>query len=339
MPAPAATATMRAAVQREYGRRPQVGTLPVPRPGPGEVLVGVEAAAVDRGTWHLAHGDPRLARLALGLRRPSVPVPGRDVAGRVLALGAGVTGVVVGDAVVGVGRGTCAERAVVPLRRLVPAPRDLDLGHAAALPVSGITAWEAVHRAGRVQAGHRVLVVGASGGVGTFAVQVARAAGAAVTGVCSAAKADVVRGLGVERVVAHDAQDVTALGETFDVVLDVGGRLPVRALRGLLAPRGTLVLVGGELAARPGGGPSLTGGFGRAVRAALRSPFVGGRTVMLAASEGREPLTELVRLVDAGLVRPVVDHEVGLDGVADAIEHVGAGRARGKVLVRVGAAG
>ncbi len=205
------------------------------------MLVRVAAAGVDRGTWHLAVGLPLMARLALGIRRPRHRTPGRDLAGRVVAVGSGVDDVGVGDTVIGTADGSFAELALVPRRRLAPWPAGLDAGEAAAVPVSGLTAFQAVRRSG-VAPGHRVLVVGASGGVGTFAVQLAVAAGARVTGMCGPAKVDLVRSLGAEHVLDHTAQDVDAEGVRYDVVLDIGGRRSLRTRRRVLAPRGTLVV-------------------------------------------------------------------------------------------------
>ncbi|QKE83301.1 NAD(P)-dependent alcohol dehydrogenase [Arthrobacter sp. NEB 688] len=325
---------MRAVVQDHYGGtdRLRLADRPDPAPGKGEVLVRVSAAGIDRGTVHVMTGRPLLARLGLGLRRPRFPVPGRDLCGTVVALGAGVTTVAIGDRVVGTADGSCAELAVVPVARLAAAPRTLGDEEAAALPVSGLTALQAV-RAAAVGPGQRVLVVGASGGVGTYAVQLAAAAGARVTGVCSRAKADLVRGLGAAHVVTHEDADVDAEGVRYDAVLDIGGHRSLRTLRAVLAPRGTLVVVGSEAPGR------WLGGLERSVGAALLSPFVRQRLVMHVARERADDLAELVRLVDTGAVRPVLDHVVPLASTAAAIDHVAAGRARGKVVVRVAGRG
>ena len=321
---------MRAVHQQQYGGtdRLHLTDLPVPTPGPEEVLVRVTAAGIDRGTVHVMTGRPLVARLGLGLRRPRYPVPGRDLAGTVEALGPGVEGWSVGDRVVGTADGSCAELAVVPVRRLARAPRQLADDEAAALPVSGLTALQAV-RAGRGGPGHRVLVVGASGGVGGYAVQLAVAAGARVTGVCSAAKADLVRSLGADHVITHETEDVDAEGGTYDAVLDIGGHRRLRTLRRVLAPRGALVVVGSETGGR------WLGGLQRSMAAAALSPFVRQRLVMLVARERAEDLAELVALVDAGRVRPSVERVFPLAETAAAVEHVATGRARGKVVVRV----
>lgn len=329
--------TMRAAVQDSYAGPWRVTDVPVPVPGAGEVLVRVEAAGVDRGTWHLAAGEPYLVRPFFGVRRPRQPVPGRDLAGVVVAVAPGVTRLAVGDRVLGVGRGAFAELAVAPERTLAPVPvgpHALTGVEAAALPTSGQTAWQALHTAGRVEAGQRVLVLGASGGVGTFAVQVARAAGALVTAVTSAAKADVARDLGVEQVVTHDVDgDAALLDAPHDLVVDVGGCRPVGVLRRLTTRGGTVVVVGGESGGR------WTSGYERLLRVAAVNLVVPQRLAPLTARDHVDDLTHLVRLVEQGRLRPVVDRVEPLDRAQDAVAHVGAGRARGKVVVRVGPTG
>ncbi len=322
---------MRAVVQDHYGLdHLRVADVPEPVPGRDEVLVRVTAAGVDRGTWHLAVGLPLMVRLALGVRRPRYRTPGRDLAGTVVTVGAGVDDLAPGDAVFGTADGSLAELAVAPRGRLAPPPTVLSAREAAAVPVSGLTALQAVRLAG-VAPGDRVLVVGASGGVGTFAVQLAVAAGARVTGVCGPAKADLVRSLGAVHVLDHTREDVDAEGVRYDAVLDIGGRRSLRTLRRVLAPRGTLVVVGGE------GGGRLTGGFQRGVAAMLLSPFVRQRLVMLVSTETAEDLEELGRVIDSGAVRTVLERSWPLEGAAAAIEHVAAGRARGKVVVDVAA--
>ena len=285
---------MQAIVQDHYGSTEQLRLAEVPDPvaGPGEVLVRVGAAGVDRGTWHVMTGRPLAARLALGLRTPKDRTLGRDVAGTVEALGEGVTGYAVGDAVYGTARGSFAELAVVPLTRLARRPANLSVEEAAAVPVSALTALQAL-RAGGVEAGDRVLVIGASGGVGSYAVQLAVDLGAHVTGVCGPAKADLVRSLGAERVVDHTTTPLESLGERFDVVLDIAGHRPVRVLRRLLTERGRLVVVGsehrGSLARRAAAldrrGPAVTvrapaAGDARGVRGRFRPgrPHRGRRT-------------------------------------------------------------
>ena len=298
--------------------------------GPGEVLVRVGAAGVDRGTWHVMTGLPLAARLALGLRGPRDRTPGRDVAGTVEAVGDGVTGFAVGDAVYGTARGSFAELAVVPLTRLARRPSTLSVEEAAAVPVSGITALQALRAAG-VGRGDRLLVIGASGGVGSYAVQLAVDLGARVTGVCGPAKADLVRSLGAERVVDHTTTPLEVLRERFDAILDIGGHRPVRLLRRLLTERGALVIVGSEAGGR------WLGGLERSIGAALLSPFVRQRLVMLAASEDGADLAALTDVIERGGMRPAVERTFALEEAGAAVDHVGAGRARGKVVVTVAA--
>jgi NADPH:quinone reductase-like Zn-dependent oxidoreductase len=324
---------MRAVVQREYGgpRTWTVERIERPTPGRGEVLVEVEAAAIDRGTWHLMYGEPWLARLAFGLRRPRNPVPGRDLAGTVAALGPGVDGFAIGDRVYGTGAGSLAEYAVAPVAKVAPMPAGCPAERAAVVPVSGQTALQAVCDVARVQPGQRVLVTGASGGVGSFAVQIAKGAGAHVTGVCSAAKAPAVRSLGADRVLDHrvdDPLDVTA-DARYDVIIDIGGRAPVKRLRRVVTRDGVVVLVGGL------GGGKLLAGYERAVLGAMRSPFVPQRIAMLASKEQRTDLERLTAMIESGAVVPLVDSVVPLERAADAMAGLESGRVTGKLAIRV----
>lgn len=318
---------MRAAAQRRYGgpEHIEVRELPAPTPGPGEVLVRVRAAAIDRGTWHLMTGLPLVMRPFLGLRGPRTAVIGRDVAGVVEALGCDVTTVAVGAEVIGTARGSLAEWAVVPLSRLAGKPDSLSFAEAATLPVSGLTALQAV-RAARVSEGMRVLVTGASGGVGVHAVQIAKACGATVTAVCSGAKADLVRSLGADQVIDYTREDITRTGP-YDAVIDIAGNRPLSALRRELAGAGTLVIVGGE------GGGRWFGGIHRQLGAMALSPFVRQRLTALASSENARDLAEVVALVERGALRPVLDRSYALEDAAKAMDHLAAGRARGKVAL------
>jgi NADPH:quinone reductase-like Zn-dependent oxidoreductase len=302
--------------------------IPRPEAGAGEVLVRVAAAGVDRGVWHLMAGKPYAARLAFGLRTPHNPVRGREFAGRVEAVGPGVIAVRPGDEVFGVGEGSFAEYVVARDTKLAAKPAALSLAQAAAVPVSASTALQAVRDHGHVSAGQKVLVVGASGGVGTFAVQIAKAFGAEVTGVCSTAKVDLVRSLGADHVVDYTEADITDAGVRYDVVLDIGGDRPVHRLRQVLTARGTLVIVGGE-----GGGRWL--GMGRQLRAALLSPFVGQRLGFFVNRENAADLVALAGLIEAGHVTPVVDRTFPLAEAPAAVAHMAGGHARGKVVVEV----
>jgi NADPH:quinone reductase-like Zn-dependent oxidoreductase len=331
---PAIPPTMRAVTQSVYGAPDvlRVDEIDVPTPGPDDVLVRVDAAALDRGTWHLVTGLPLLARLESGLRRPKRRIPGFDLAGEVVAIGSGVTELAVGDAVCGFGRGSCAEYALAASTKLARRPATDDpttLAAFAAVAISGTTALRAVRDRARVAPGSTVLVLGASGGVGTFAVQIARAAGADVTGVCSAAKAALVRSLGATRVIDHATEDALDGSVTYDAIIDVGGRRSFRDLRRALRPRGTVVLVGGE------GGNRLTGGFlERIAGGAVHSLFGRHRFVGLIAAERGDDVATLVAMIADGTLQVVVDRVVGLDGVAASLDDLAAGRVRGKVVVR-----
>jgi NADPH:quinone reductase-like Zn-dependent oxidoreductase len=322
---------MRAVVQDRYGAAPEdvlrVGQIDRPSVGDGEVLVRVHAASVDRGTWHIMAGLPFPIRLAgFGVRRPRYANPGRCLAGTVEAVGAGATGFAPGDAVYGTGNGSFAEYATVRAARLAAKPANLTFEQAATVPISAVTALQGLRDRGKVHTGHTVLIVGASGGVGTFAVQIAKAFGAEVTGVCSASKADLVRALGADHVLDRTADDD---GRRYDVVLDTGGHRSLRRLRRTFTPHGTLVIVGSETGGR------WLGGFDRTIRAMLLSPFVRQRLAPLASSENAADLRVLTRLVESGQVTPVVDRTFPLEEAAAAIRHVLDGKARGKVVVSV----
>jgi NADPH:quinone reductase-like Zn-dependent oxidoreductase len=322
---------MQAVVQDEYRDTADVlhmEEIARPEAGPGEVLVRVAAAGVDRGVWHLMAGKPYAARLVFGVRAPKHRVRGAEFAGRVEAIGVGVTAVRPGEVVYGIGAGSFAEYVVAPEGKVAPAPAGLPVVQAAAVPVSATTALQAVRDHGRVTAGQKVLVLGASGGVGTFAVQIAKAFGAEVTGVARTDKLDMVRALGADHVVDYTAEDVTERPERYDVVLDIGGDRPVRELRTVLTPRGTLVIVGGER-----GGRWL--GMGRQLRAAALSPFVGQKLGFFVNRENSADLAVLTGLIESGQVTPAVDRTFPLAEAAAAVSYMTEGRARGKVVVEV----
>jgi NADPH:quinone reductase-like Zn-dependent oxidoreductase len=326
-----AEAPMRAVVQLAYGS-PEVftiGRIARPRPGPREVLVGVRAAALDRGTWHLMTGRPYLMRLmGFGFRVPRQPVPGLDLSGTIIEVGAEVTRFKVGDDVFGLGRGSFAELAVADEDKLSHKPASLSFDEAAALGVSGMTALQALTDAGGLSRGERVLVVGASGGFGTFAVQIAKALGAHVTAVCSATKAELVRSLGADEFIDYRAGDFTARGEQWDLVLDGGGGLPIGRLRRTLTRAGRLVFVGNEH------GNDWTGGFERPLLTFLIAPFVQQRFAMLVSKEHFTSLDQLRLLADEGKLRPVIDRRVPIEGVAAAMLDLEQGKVRGKVVVQ-----
>ncbi|MFI6097989.1 NAD(P)-dependent alcohol dehydrogenase [Lentzea sp. NPDC051213] len=314
---------MKAVVQRRYGSA-VLGELDVPVPGQGEVLLEVRAAGVDMGTWHLLTGKPYLLRvIGFGFRGPKSPVPGRDVSGVVSAIGPGVAEFSVGDEVMGTCDGSFAEYAVAPVKQLARKPAGLSFAEAAAVPISGGTALQGLRG---VQPGQRVLVLGAGGGVGSYGVQIAKALGAHVTGVCSTRKLDLVRSLGADEVFDYTAGDFTG---TYDLVLDCGGNRSLARLRRALTPRGTLVLVGAET------GGSLTGGFERALRAAALNPFVSQKLTMLMSAERGDVFDELRVMIEAGSVRPAVDRAFPLPEALDAIECVYSRRSAGKVVVTI----
>jgi NADPH:quinone reductase-like Zn-dependent oxidoreductase len=331
-PAERAATTMTAVVREEYGEAGdvlRVERIARPQIGPKEVLVRVRAAGLDRGVWHVVAGLPYPIRLAgFGVRRPKNPVPGSDLAGVVEAVGPEVTTLEPGDEVFGTGAGSYAEYARASAAKLAPKPASLGFEQAAAVPVSGTTALQALRDHGRVAPGQDVLVIGASGGVGTYAVQIAKAFGAHVTAVCSTGKLDLVRSLGADRVVDYTVEDPTAGDRRYDVVLDIGGNRPLRRLRRVLAPRGRLIIVGGETGGR------WLGGVQRQLRAMALSPFTRQKLGTFIASENASDLVVLTGLIESGQVRPVIDRTLPLAEAA-AIDHMQAGRVRGKTVLTV----
>ena len=323
---------MRAVVHDAYGPPDVLELRQVERPaiGPEDVLVRVHAAGVDQGVWHLMTGLPYLVRLAgYGVRAPKQPILGHDVAGRVEAVGADVTRFRAGDEVFGVCGGSFADYASVHESRLARKPANAGFEQAAIVPTSGCAALQAVRDQARVEAGQHVLVIGAGGGVGTFAVQIAKAYGARVTGVASSAKVDLVRAIGADEVVDYTIEDFADRPASYDVILDIAGNRPLSRLRRTLGPEGTLVIVGGE------GGGKWLGGVDRQLRALLLSPFVRQRLRTWISRDCAEDLEELRGLIEAGDVAPVVDHAFPLGRVPDAIRYLRAGRARGKAVVTV----
>jgi NADPH:quinone reductase-like Zn-dependent oxidoreductase len=275
-------------------------------------------------------GLPYPIRMAgFGLRRPKSANPGRSLAGTVDAVGTDVTGLEPGDEVFGIGSGSFAEYASARADKLARKPANLSFGQAAAVPISGVTALQAVRDHGRVQAGQKVLIVGASGGVGTFAVQIAKAYGAEVTGVCSTAKVDVVRALGADHVIDYTREDFADGKHRYDVILDIGGNRRLSHLRRALTPRGRLVIVGGETDGR------WLGGIDRQLRAHLLSLFVGQKLGTFIASENAGDLAALRELIEAGKITPAVDRTYPLSEVAAAIRHMLDGRARGKLVITI----
>jgi len=329
----AAAQTMKAIVQDDYGEADDVLRLEridKPEIGADEVLVRVHAAGVDRGVWHLMTGLPYPIRIAgYGLRAPKTGVRGREVAGNVEAVGGDVTTLGPGDEVFGIGEGSFAEYTCARADKLAPKPERLTFEQAAAVPVSALAALQGLRDHGQVQRGQKVLIIGASGGVGTFAVQIAKAFGAEVTGVCSTTKLDMVRSIGADRVIDYKRDDIANSGQRYDLILDTGGNRSLSALRRALIPRGTLVIVGGETGGR------LLGGTDRQLRALMLSPFVGQKLGTFIASENNADLIVLKGLIESGKVTPAIDRTYPLSEVAAAIRYMEEGHARGKVVITV----
>ena len=326
---PAGAATMRAAVQHRYGPPSVLTSREVerPRPGGGDVLVQVGAAAVHPGDYFVMTGEPYVLRLVFGFRRPRHGIPGRDLAGVVTAVGKEVTAVRPGDEVFGWSTaGTLAEYACVPADHLVPVPAGLSLVEAAAVPTSALTALQALRDIATVRPGQTVLVTGASGGVGSFAVQIAKAFGAEVTGVCSTRNVDLVQSLGADHVVDYTETDFTSTGTRYDVILDNEEAHPLAAVRRALTPTGTLDPNSGR-------GGRWLGPLGRIAKARALSGFSRQQLKPLISVEKHRDLLTLADLLATRQVSPLIDRTYPLDEAADALRYVGAGHTRGKVVI------
>jgi NADPH:quinone reductase-like Zn-dependent oxidoreductase len=324
--------TMKAIVQDVYGEADVLRLEEIDRPEPGddEVLLRVHAAGVDRGVWHIMAGLPYPIRLAgYGFRVPKDRIRGREVAGRVEAVGKNVTALKPGDEVFGIAEGSFAEYTVGRADKLAPKPANLTFEQAAASTISALTALQAVRDGGQVQPGQKVLIIGASGGVGSFAVQIAKAFGAEVTGVAGTSKVETVRSAGADHVIDYTREDITTGGQRYDVILDTGGNRTLRHLRRALTPTGTLVIIGGETGGR------ILGGFDRSLRAPILSRFIGQTMRALTNSENARDLVVLTELIEAGKVTPVIDRTFSLSEAPAAIQYIVDGRARGKVVVTV----
>lgn len=323
---------MQAIAQDTFGSADvlELRTIDRPEPGADEVLIEVHAAGVDRGVWHLMTGLPYLVRLAgFGVAKPKQPVLGLDVSGRVVAIGENVTRFVPGDEVFGIGSGSYAEYAIAHQDKLATKPANITFEQAAVSAVSGITALEALTDVGHVQAGQKVLIIGASGGVGTYAVQLAKTLGAVVTAVSGPAMIDTVRALGADHVIDYTTEDFVD-GETgYDLILDIGGRNSVRRLRHVLAPKGTLVIVGGE------DGNRITGGVGRQARAMMLSPFIGQRLTTFISSESYANIERLAAHMESGAVVPSIGNRYELADVPTAIRDLETGHSNGKSVIVV----
>jgi NADPH:quinone reductase-like Zn-dependent oxidoreductase len=323
---------MKAIVQDRYGSADVLAFRDIEDPvvGDGDVLVRVHAAGCGPDVWHLMTGMPYMARPAIGLRRPKIGVRGWDVAGTVEAVGTNIKGFRPSDQVMGTAEGSFAELVIAQPDKLVAKPAGLSFEQAAAVPISGTTALRAVRDKGRVQPEQTVLVIGAAGGVGSLAVQIAKASGGKVTGVCSTSKADLVRSIGADDVIDYTREDFADGSRRWDVILDTAGRRPLSQLRRALTPKGTLVIVGGD------GGGHWTGGFFRGMlRAPLVSLFVGQKLGGLNSKVKQEDLQVLKELIEAGKVTPVIDRTYPLIEAPDAIRYLAEGHARGKIVVTV----
>ena len=329
---------VKAIIQNKYGTVDvlEIRDVEEPEIAGDEVLVRVYAAGVDRGVWHLMTGLPYFIRLILpdlGLRAPKNPVRGSDLAGVVEVVGKDVTRFTAGDEVFGVGKGSYAEYARAAESKLAPKPANLTFEEAAVVPISGLTALQAVRDSARVQLGQKVLVLGASGGVGTFAVQIAKSFGAEVTGVCSSTKVELVRSLGADHVIDYTTTDFADAEHEYDAILDTGGHSSLSLLRRALAHDGTLVIVGAETNGK------WFGGFDRSIRAMLLSAFVRQKLNAFVNKENHEDLLAITELIEAGKVTPIVERTFPLDETAKAIAHLVDGHARGKVAITIHGAG
>lgn len=320
--------TMKAVVQTRYGSPDvlQLRDIDQPVASGDQVLVRVQAAAVNIGDWHLLRGVPYVIRLVAGLRAPRREIPGLDIAGQVEAVGADVRQFRPGDEVFGWCKGAFAEYACAAESDLLPKPANLTSEQAAAVGDSAFTALAAVRDQGKVQPGDNVLINGASGGVGTFAVQIAKSFGATVTGVCSTRNLDTVRSLGADHVLDYTREDFAQTGQRYDVMLDLVGSRSLSDCRRALAPRGTYVVVGVKDMGR-------WLGLGRQSKALLLSPFVRQRMRVFVVRHNREDLGVLKELVEAGKVAPVIDRRYALSDVADALRYQGEGHAQGKIVI------
>ena len=321
---------MKAIVQERFGPADvlRLADADMPEAGPGEVVIRVHAAALNPYDWHMLRGDPRIARLiGVGLTRPKSRVAGIDAAGRVEATGPDAGGLRPGDEVIGLAPGAFAEYALAKADLVVPKPGGLSFEQAAAVPLAATSALRAIQQVGAVRSGHRVLVNGAGGGVGTFAVQIAAALGAEVTGVCSTRNVDLVRSIGAAHVIDYTTEDFTAGRVRYDVILDNVGNRPLRRLRQALAPTGTLVY-------NAGGSPGhLIGAVGAGVQVAVVNGFARQRLRVLGFVQERADLLAVTGLIEAGTLMPVLGRTYPLADTAEGLRHVEAGHARGKVVI------
>jgi len=331
---PVEVEAMKAIVQDTYGSADVLTFADIDRPVPtdNEVLIRVHAAGLHRGDWHIMTGLPYLIRLvvpSLGLRRPKVRVRGMDVAGTVEAVGTQVTRFQPGDAVFGWCDGSFAEYACAPQDQLAAKPANLSFEQAAAVPTSAFAALQGLRDSGQVQPGQTVLIIGAAGAVGSFAVQLAKAFGAQVTGVASTPQVELVRSIGADEVIDYTRADITDGTRQWDLILDTAGHRSLSQLRRALTPKGTLVIVGSE------GRGRWLGGFDRSLRAPMLSRFVGQRLRMLASKPRQDDLVVLAELIEAGKLTPIIGRTYPLGEVPEAIRQLEQGHARGKLVITV----
>jgi len=322
---------LKAITQDTYGSADVLhyGDVPTPSPGRGEVVVAVEASGVDRGAWHFMTGQPYLMRiLGFGLRAPKSPVPGTNIAGRIESIGPEVSRFRVGDEVYGRCRGAWAEYARASEDQLAPKPANLSFAEASVMPYGCFVAWQAVHDHGHVDRDKQVLVVGATGAVGCVVVQLAKAAGAVVAGVCSGRSADLARSLGLDRVIDYHREDFTDGTSRYDIVIDVFGRTSVSRLRHALTRSGRLVIVGGE-------GDRWIGGIQRQLWAAALSPFVSQKLGAFVVKEDARYLLDVNPLIESGLVAPVMDRTYPLIDAPDAVRRLESGQALGRIALAI----
>src|SRR5215211_7854492 len=323
---------MKAIVRETYGSPDvlELRDIDIPQYADEEVLVHVHAAGVGRDVWHIMTGLPYPIRLAgYGFRAPKNPVIGSDMAGVVEALGHNVTRFQPGDEVFGIGKGSYVEYVRAREDKLAPKPENLTFEQAGVVAIMGSTALQALRDHGKAEPGQEVLIIGASGGVGTYAVQIAKAFGAQVTGVCSTAKVEMVRSIGADQVIDYRREDFAEGDQRYDLILDIGGNSSLARLRHALASRGTLVIVGGE------GGGRWLGGTDRQLRAMMLSPFVGQKLGTFVNKENHEDLLVLKELTESGKITPVIDRTYPLSEVPEAMRHLEAGHAQGKVVITV----
>ena len=323
---------MKAMVRYAYGPPDvlELRDIDIPEIADDEVLVQVHAAGVGRDVWHVMTGLPYPIRLAgYGFRAPKNPVIGSDVAGVVEEVGKKVTRFQPGDEVFGIGKGSYAEYVCAGEDKLAPKPTNLTFEQAAVLATMGSTALQALRDQGKVRQGQEVLLIGASGGVGTYAVQIAKAFGARVTGVCSTKKVEMVRSIGADHVIDYTREDFAEGDQRYDLILDIGGNSSLARLRRALRSRGTLVIVGGE------GGGRWLGGTDRQLRAMMLSPFVGQKLGTFINKENHEDMIVLKELIESGKVTPIIDRTYPLSEVPEAIRYLEEGYARGKVVISV----